>query len=167
MLSAALRNAGKTQAMFWPSVIFCGAHLATKALLAKMYPTYDYDKYVDLTQLNHPKVLLTPVGVDRILHLIAHHPDLEPHNFAIVFEDDISLHDRCLLRPLELQFCTALTWHAVMGGCIWAIAGLHASTSRCMSTRGMCPPSAAVGVRMLWVLLNDGPQPYCLMRTAA
>ena len=59
-----------------------------------MYPAYDYDKYVDLTQLNHQKYFSLLLAWKRILHLIAHHPDLAPNDFAIVFEDDISLHDK-------------------------------------------------------------------------
>lgn len=62
-------------------------------LAKEMYAIHDYDKEVNLSDPQHQRYFSLLAAWKHVLHHVAHHPDLEPHNFAIIMEDDISLQE--------------------------------------------------------------------------
>ena len=62
-------------------------HLATK-----MYAIHDYDMDLDVADPVHQRYFSLLVAWKQALHHLAHHPGLEPHDWGIIVEDDISLH---------------------------------------------------------------------------
>ena len=66
--------------------------------LAKaMYAVHDYDRHANLSDERVQRYMSLLAAWRHALGHIAHHPDLLPDEWALAFEDDISLHDNLTL----------------------------------------------------------------------
>ena len=62
-------------------------------LAKEMYASHYYDKHANMSEDVHQKYFSLMLGWKHALQHVAQHHDLRPHDFALVVEDDISLHD--------------------------------------------------------------------------
>jgi len=63
----------------------------------EMFATYNYNKHMNLSDPVQQKYFSLLNAFEHALHRLAHHPDLGPDDFAVVVEDDVSLHNRLSL----------------------------------------------------------------------
>jgi len=105
------------------------AHMA-KAMIA----TYDYDTRMNLSDPVQQKYFLLLNAFEHARAApLACNPDLGPDDFAVVVEDDVSLHNRLSLRTRARPSSTASTWRAPTAWCHDASAQVHGAVafSRC------------------------------------
>ena len=66
-------------------------------LARTLYSYHDYDRHANMTDDHHQRYMSLLAAWRHVLSHIAHHPDLGPDEWALAFEDDISLHDNLTL----------------------------------------------------------------------
>jgi len=131
------------------------AHMA-KAMIA----TYDYDTRMNLSDPVQQKYFLLLNAFEHARAApLACNPDLGPDDFAVVVEDDVSLHNRLSLRTRARPSSTASTWRAPTAGCTWACVAPGATTPRRRCMGLLLSRGVAVWAHTRWRSQSDEQPP--------
>ena len=93
----------------------------------EMYAVYDYDRQADMTDKYHQRCMSLLAGWRQVLSHIAHHPDLAPDEWALAFEDDISLHDNLTLSSARAAILHGFSLARTQG---WLYLGVCVNKNR-------------------------------------
>ena len=137
-------------------------------LARTMFAFHDHDKQASMADEHHQRYMSLLAAWRQALGHIAHRPDLAPDEWALVFEDDISLHDdltlsaarAAILRGFSLARADGWLYLGVCladgdgQGCLESTAEVHDGVkyAKCI---GLCSHALAFTQRKAGTMLAD------------